>query len=113
MARGHILVLLRVVESLVSVADCLFHHFQLCRWPAPKNVKPNEMTVSTKWLLTAAVAANLVLLGYYKYANFFVTNVNLAIGTDLQFRKSSCHWPYPFSPSSKSHTLSTLRGHYG
>lgn len=31
--------------------------------------------------LTFGVTANLVLLGYYKYANFFVNNVNAAFGT--------------------------------
>ncbi len=31
--------------------------------------------------LTCGVTANLLLLGYYKYANFFVSNVNAAFGT--------------------------------
>ena len=31
--------------------------------------------------LTFAVTANLLLLGYFKYANFFVTNVNAVFGT--------------------------------
>ncbi|MEI8041758.1 MAG: MBOAT family protein [Verrucomicrobiota bacterium] len=35
-------------------------------------------------LLFWGVTANLLLLGYYKYANFFVNNVNLFCGT---------HWP--------------------
>jgi D-alanyl-lipoteichoic acid acyltransferase DltB (MBOAT superfamily) len=33
-------------------------------------------------LLFWGVTANLLLLGYYKYANFFVTNVNAVFGTD-------------------------------
>ena len=33
------------------------------------------------WLV-AGVTANLLLLGYYKYANFFVSNVNAVFGTD-------------------------------
>lgn len=34
-----------------------------------------------KWLLIGAIAADLSLLGYYKYANFFLVNVNAALGT--------------------------------
>ena len=34
-----------------------------------------------KRLLILAVTANLALLGYYKYANFFLGNVNAALGT--------------------------------
>ncbi len=34
-----------------------------------------------KHVLTAAIAANLALLGYYKYANFFVVNLNEVAGT--------------------------------
>ncbi len=35
-----------------------------------------------KPLLVFGLTANLLLLGYYKYANFFMTNVNLVFGTD-------------------------------
>ncbi len=34
-----------------------------------------------KRLLVAAVSANLLLLAYYKYANFFIGNANVALGT--------------------------------
>lgn len=34
-------------------------------------------------LLVAAIAANLILLGFYKYADFFVTSVNDIAGTQL------------------------------
>jgi len=34
-------------------------------------------------LLVFGVAANLGLMGYFKYANFFVDNLNLALGTDF------------------------------
>jgi len=36
-----------------------------------------------KWLLYAAILGNLGLLGYYKYANFFVSNLNHLAGTSL------------------------------
>ncbi|HEX7455714.1 MAG TPA: MBOAT family protein, partial [Gallionella sp.] len=38
-------------------------------------------TVNRKLLLIVAVAANLLLLGYYKYANFFIGSVNSVAGT--------------------------------
>lgn len=34
-------------------------------------------------LLIAGVSGNLLILGYYKYANFFVDNVNRAFGSDF------------------------------
>ena len=39
---------------------------------------------SRKHWLIFAIVANLVLLGYYKYANFFVNTVNALSGIDLQ-----------------------------
>ena len=36
---------------------------------------------SQKQLLIFAVAANLLLLGYYKYANFFIGSINSVAGT--------------------------------
>ena len=36
----------------------------------------------SKWILVLGVAVNLVLLGYYKYANFFVDNMALLTGAD-------------------------------
>ncbi len=36
------------------------------------------------WWLAVGVVANLGLLGYFKYANFFVENVNWALGTEWQ-----------------------------
>lgn len=38
-----------------------------------------------KWLLILSVSANLVLLAYYKYFNFFVDNFNAALGVDVGF----------------------------
>lgn len=34
------------------------------------------------WLLSVGVGADLALLGYFKYAEFFLTNINLALGVD-------------------------------
>jgi len=40
-----------------------------------------EGSTARKWLLAGAIAADLALLGYYKYANFFVRAVNDLAGT--------------------------------
>lgn len=38
---------------------------------------------SSKSLLVFAISANLLLLGYYKYTDFLLSNVNLAFGADI------------------------------
>jgi len=43
-----------------------------------------ERLPGDKLLLTLGIAGNLSLLGWYKYANFFVDNVNRAMDTGLQ-----------------------------
>jgi len=40
-----------------------------------------------KTLLIVGVACNLSLLGYFKYANFFVDNLNLVLGTDWNLQR--------------------------
>jgi D-alanyl-lipoteichoic acid acyltransferase DltB (MBOAT superfamily) len=40
-----------------------------------------------KALLVLGIAVNLLLLGYFKYANFFVDNINLIFGNDLLFHR--------------------------
>ena len=37
-----------------------------------------------KMIMAFGVGVNLALLGYYKYANFFVNNVNASIGTEME-----------------------------
>ncbi|MGB9093528.1 MAG: MBOAT family protein [Gallionella sp.] len=48
-------------------------------WIAKAGVKHEDRR--KKKLLIAAIAANLLLLGYYKYANFFVGSINGIAGT--------------------------------
>jgi len=36
-----------------------------------------------RWLLVFGVGANLALLGYFKYSNFFLENINLLTGADF------------------------------
>jgi D-alanyl-lipoteichoic acid acyltransferase DltB (MBOAT superfamily) len=38
-----------------------------------------------RWLLTGAITANLLLLAYYKYANFFVDSLNQLTGSGISF----------------------------
>ncbi|MBT3199413.1 MAG: MBOAT family protein [Phycisphaerales bacterium] len=40
-----------------------------------------EKTARNKAVLIFGIIANLALLGYYKYADFFIENVNMALGT--------------------------------
>lgn len=39
--------------------------------------------VNAKTLLTIGIMANVGLLGYFKYADFFISNVNFALGSDI------------------------------
>ena len=39
--------------------------------------------VSKKQLLTAGIVGNIGLLGYFKYSDFFITNFNFALGTEI------------------------------
>jgi len=39
-----------------------------------------------KWILTAGVACNLAILGYYKYVGFFANTVNQLTGTQMGFQ---------------------------
>jgi len=46
-------------------------------------LKLSKSIGSPKWLLVSAIVANMILLGYFKYANFFVENLNYLAGTAL------------------------------
>ena len=51
-----------------------------------RGLTPNSLLLSTaarKLLLACGVIGNLALLGYYKYANFFVENVNHLMGSSI------------------------------
>lgn len=43
-----------------------------------------ERHPQARWMLGAGIAGNLLLLGYYKYANFFVTSIDALAGLDWQ-----------------------------
>ena len=43
----------------------------------------NNPKISKKILLALGIAANLALLGYFKYSDFLIANVNFAFGTQI------------------------------
>ena len=43
----------------------------------------NNPKISKKILLALGIAANLALLGYFKYSDFLIGNINLAFGTQI------------------------------
>ena len=43
----------------------------------------NKKTFSKKSILIFGIVCNIALLGYFKYADFFIENFNLAIGTNV------------------------------
>jgi alginate O-acetyltransferase complex protein AlgI len=50
-------------------------------------VLSDSTATSRRALLVLGIAANLALLGYFKYANFFVDNLNLVAGTGFTLEK--------------------------
>jgi len=50
-------------------------------WIAKTGARGKEKEESKKRLLIVAIAANLLLLCYYKYANFFIGSINSVAGT--------------------------------
>ncbi len=59
----------------------IFFNYAFGMWIARARGKAGR--VSSKQLLIVALVCNLALLGYYKYANFFVNNINTAAGLNL------------------------------
>ncbi len=50
-------------------------------WPAD-----SEHMVQRKVLLAVGIIANVLLLGYYKYTDFFISNFNFIVGGDVPLR---------------------------
>jgi len=59
---------------------------------------------ATGMLLAGAISVNLMLLGYFKYANFFLVNVNALFAFNLPIGEFFCHWASRFLPSRRLHT---------
>ncbi|MGB5961676.1 MAG: MBOAT family protein [Coleofasciculaceae cyanobacterium] len=49
--------------------------------------QPIHPSITPKIILTFGVAVNLFLIGYFKYANFFASNVNQVLGTNIYLNK--------------------------
>ncbi len=56
-------------------------NYAFCLWIAKAGVRHDEL--GKKRLLIVAIAANLLLLCYYKYANFFLGSINAVVGDHL------------------------------
>ena len=48
-----------------------------------KDIKENKKNFSKKSILIFGIVANLLLLGYFKYADFFIENINFISGVNL------------------------------
>ncbi|MGO4348469.1 MBOAT family protein [Paenibacillus sp. MCAF9] len=44
---------------------------------------PKRSSLQRKWIVVASVVVNLTLLGYFKYADFLINNVNALLGTQI------------------------------
>lgn len=53
-----------------------------CNYLAGHYITHRQCTPAGKQMLAIAVVANLLLLGYYKYADFFISSANTAFATD-------------------------------
>ena len=60
-----------------------------------------------KTVLLTGIVANLLLLGYYKYADFFIENANLAFGTALALPQIALPLALSFFTTPRSCTSST------
>ena len=80
MAGCSLALLLWLVESGLSGTDCRFDALQLCGWGGD-TLTSKQASKQAKLLLASGIAVNLGLLGYFKYANFFVDNLNALAGS--------------------------------
>ncbi|ALC88761.1 hypothetical protein AM500_02310 [Bacillus sp. FJAT-18017] len=87
----------RVLKNIILLAASLFFY----AWGEPRYTiimlisilinylfalivdKKRENGTAVKWILGSMVVANLAILGFFKYANFFVDNLNGLLGTSI------------------------------
>lgn len=70
------------VQYLPLLLGSIFFNFMIGGIISP-HTKGIRLKHSRKALLTLSVIANLAFLGYFKYANFFIDNINTVAGTNL------------------------------
>ena len=64
------------------LGSIIFNYFIGKRLGEFNRIETNKKT-SKESLLVFAIVVNLLLLGYYKYTNFFIENINLISGSDF------------------------------
>ncbi|MDH3974416.1 MAG: MBOAT family protein [Deltaproteobacteria bacterium] len=72
---------------LLIIASILFNYSVGRTLSNSDNLSFLKHAVQKKSFLIFGISANLSLLAYYKYANFFIDNVNYVTGTDFQLDK--------------------------
>lgn len=70
---------------VVLLIGSVVSNYMLGMWIAKSGVQHGQR--HKKQLLIVAISANLMVLAYYKYANFFIGNVNNFAGTQWSFGK--------------------------
>ena len=84
MACRLILHLLRMVESDLHSFDDGQHRFQLYHREIPYEEAGNHQLRQPKIHLFFGIVLNLLLLGYFKYSDFFISNLNDLAGTEFK-----------------------------
>jgi alginate O-acetyltransferase complex protein AlgI len=76
-------------QLLLLLVASLLVNFQVGRWLTDlrAGTTEGEKAGGSRPMLTVGVLFNLGLLGYFKYANFFVDNLNASFGIDLVLHK--------------------------
>ena len=65
----------------------------------------NSKNTNKKLVMIAGVTVNLLLLAYFKYANFFVDNINIALDVGWNLENIILPLAISFLHFSRSHTL--------
>ena len=71
-------------SNIVLVASLAMNYFFGIFISKEKDKEKNNQKNNAKLYLTLGVIANAALLGYYKYMNFFIDNVNVIFGADIK-----------------------------
>jgi alginate O-acetyltransferase complex protein AlgI len=113
-------------KNVLAAASCLFYAAWDVRylgllitisvidyWCAARIARTEDSGVRRRWLLLSVVS-NLLILGYFKYCNFFIDNVNAIAGGRLALRHLDILLPagisfYTFK--SMSYTIDVYRKH--
>jgi D-alanyl-lipoteichoic acid acyltransferase DltB (MBOAT superfamily) len=74
-----------MVEPFVCRLAPGVNRLQLRGGPSPHRERSGERPFRRKWILALGIAGDVLLLGYYKYANFFVDNLNGLLRSNYEF----------------------------